>query len=430
MKRVLYGTTALLAAGLIAGPALAGAPLEAGNFDLVLDGEIQIDTEYWSDYPSIDPTLNYSKLVFTVEYTLDFEGTAVFDNGWESGFEIQIELATPGQDLETDQAFWWVSGEFGKIKLGGADAVEHDGGPPRTYNDVGLFGFDGSSAYDLNDAQHGSGASINDDIEDTSDQNKYIWEMPKVGGFNLAVNFTPNNVTYGKDPVNDEDKTWKNDLLVAGEWSGPAGSSSSAPTLTAQIAFATTAVAPDAADKSDKDLDDSARLRLGIEVEWGGAQDKDNDGVDDLWRPTWNIGGYSLADQDDWEAITPTEKRQNQGIGATVLFGGAKHDNWEIGVAFEMGTREQYTHAATNTKDGDDTAFRADFGVDYKIPNVDNGEMHLVFGFRDSTYETWDNAAGSIGVPGEQDATSVDLWLLWDVTDGLDIDFGYQNFRY
>jgi len=404
MKRVLYGTTALLAAGLIAGPALAGAPLEAGNFDLVLDGEIQVDSKVLHPLPGVNPGLNYNKATFVVEYTFDIEGSAAFDNGWEGGFEIQIELDTPGEQVETDQAFLWLTGSFGEINLGGVDAVEHDGGFPRTYDGVGLFGYDKCAAApcDVNDALHNSGASIEDDIEIGGDDNKVIWEVPvPFSGWELAINYSPNPGSYEKDSQADTSQDMKHNVLVAAQYKAEAGGAE----YTVQLAHGRTEVAPDELEIGDKDLDPRTAYRVGLQFELSG----------------WEVGGYWQSDMRDFHDTTPTEDETNWGFGATYVI-----DKYEFGVGYEKGSREQYTEADANTKDGDDTATRVDLGVKYTL----NDTMDIIGGWRNEKYETWDNNAGSANTPGEQEGDSIDLWLEWSPATGLGIDFGYQHFRY
>lgn len=404
MKRVLYGTTALLAAGFIAGPAMAGSPLAAGAVDLVLDGEAQFDINYTSAMPGADPANDYRNINTVLSWALEFEMKAALDNGWSIGSEIQIELTEGSRDLETDQAFLWMTGAFGKIWLGGADAVEHDGAVPRTYDDVGVFGIDiDDVGGDVNDA-HASEqvAAIDDDIEISGDQSKIIWEVPSIGGFSLAINYTPDlDTTFQNNPARSDDGGNGPDMLIAGAYSADMGGMS----VELQLAYGTTTAEPADADVGDVDVEDDTRYRLGLVLGSGGIE----------------VGAYWLTLKSDASsAALSAEDNTNWGIGATYGVG-----QWEFGAAWETATREQIT-AGTTTKLGDNESTRWDVGVDYAFRD----DMNFVLGYRDEDYSTYNNDQGGEDDPGEQNTRSIDAWVLWDVGPGLEIDFGYQNFRY
>jgi len=386
MKKVLLGTTALLAAGLLSTQVSAGA-VEASNLDVTLGGFGTFKIEYKSRESTKDDTLSYRNHNADFDSEIEFKGSTTLDNGTSAGIEIEFE--TGGSSIASDpidENFIWVEGSMGKVYLGGVDAQELEESIERTYSAVGLLVVDKN----LNEAAFVTSADTNG-----SQHNKVIWVAPAMGNIELAINYTPQLVQdTTTNAINDVVGAKGEDLLIGAKWTGALG--------TADVKVSLTYGTTKAEDRSaDKDIEDDSRQRLGFEV--GMAA-----GI--------TIGGYWMTSSADAEDVTPTQDRTHQGIGATWETG-----VWEIGFGFETGAEDEMVEAATNTKSGTDKATRMDIGVKYTLSD----DMDLTVGYRTEKYEDDLNLATD-----ENSTKSFDVKFEWNVGDGLEFDVGLQNFRY
>src|SRR5690242_10104447 len=108
MKKALYGTTALLAAGMMSGQAFAvGTPMTSTNFNLTLGGFATFKFEYQSQTPSQNVTVldadgtladEPRKYDFEFDAELYFQGANKMPNGTTVGFRFELE--TGGSELQ------------------------------------------------------------------------------------------------------------------------------------------------------------------------------------------------------------------------------------------------------------------------------------------------------------------------------------------
>jgi predicted porin len=182
MKKVLLGTTALVAAGLLAQPALASDPIK-----LQVKGYYQNLVTFSSvDEPAGDTT-NYKDAQFRHEGEVHFKGETKLDNGLTVGFDAQLEIVnvglSGGQPRDMDETYMYFSGGFGKLQLGaenGAAYLLHVGVPS-----VGL-GFDDRNFGVA--AQNGG----NNRPNISGDTPKGTYFTPNMGGFQAGINYSPN----------------------------------------------------------------------------------------------------------------------------------------------------------------------------------------------------------------------------------------------
>jgi predicted porin len=388
MKKVLLGTTALLAAGLLSTQVSAGA-VEASNLDVTLGGYGTFKIEYKSRETTVDDTLSYRSHNADFDSELEFKGSTTLDSGTSAGIEIEFE--TGGAEVDDsgdpiDENFIWVDGAMGKVYMGGVDAQELEESIERTYVAIGLLKVDKN----LNEAAFVTSADTNG-----SQHNKIIWVAPAMSGIEFAINYTPELSQNSIANVRDDTVGAKGeDLLIGAKWTGAFGTTDVKVSLTYG-----TAKAED--PTGDKDVEDDKRQRLGFEI--GMAT-----GI--------TIGGYWMTSMADAEDNTPSQDRSHKGIGGTWESG-----VWEVGVGFETGTEDEMTEADVNTKLGTDKATRMDIGVTYTL----NDDMDLTVGYRTEKYEDDQNVALN-----ENSTKSFDVKFEWDVGDGLEFDIGFQNFNY
>jgi len=392
MKKLLLGTTALLAAGLLSTQVSAGA-VEATNLVVSITGGGTFKIEYksrqtgWGALETADVSYRNHNAEFTSE--IEFKGSTTLDSGTSAG--IELELDTSGTVSSDD--FIWVEGTFGKFYLGDRDSEELEETIDRTYSGVGLLTVDLTTG--ASDSLVQNHAAITSSADKAASGTKVTWVAPTVGGVEFAVNYTPH---LGEDQTantkNQDVGGLGEDLLIGLKWTGAMG----AATVKVSLGYGVSKAEDPA---TDKDIEDDKRQRLGFEIA----------GISGI-----TVGGYYMTHADDAGAVTPTEDETSVGIG-----GKWESGVWEVGVGWETSKHDEMTDADINVKDGTDKVTRLDIGVNYDL----NDDMLIKFGYRQEKYDDDQNLATN-----ENDTTSIDFKFEWNVGDGLEFDIGLQNFRY
>ncbi|MDM7945828.1 MAG: porin [Oceanibaculum nanhaiense] len=182
MKKVLLGTTALVAAGLLAQPALASDPIK-----LQVKGYYQNLVTFSDVDEPAGSTANYKDAQFRHEGEVHFKGETKLDNGLTVGFDTQLEIVnvglSGGQPRDIDEVYMYFSGGFGKLQLGaenGAPYLLHVAVPS-----VGL----GFSDRNFGVAAANGGHGVPNISGDTA---KGTYMTPNMGGFQAGVSYSPN----------------------------------------------------------------------------------------------------------------------------------------------------------------------------------------------------------------------------------------------
>lgn len=205
MKKTLLGTTALVTAGLIAGPALASDPLKVTVGGTVTAGFYIIDSDDTAGGSYNDTSVKL------VARNIDINAEGTLDNGMVAGVLATLSL---GDDWNTNfnnndavfrELFAYLEGGFGRFEIGGTDGAAfkmHYTSPwfvpgngvdsPNILNvastavttaTVGGLGF-----------RHSTFSLM------AADANKVTYFTPRFAGFQLGLSYTP-DVTYnGPNP--------------------------------------------------------------------------------------------------------------------------------------------------------------------------------------------------------------------------------------
>lgn len=435
MKKVLLGTTALLAAGMFAGPALGQAaaartPMTATNFNLSLGGFATFRVEYQTESPTRNAAgdannfagtadkssitiENPRKTAFEFDSELQFRGAATLANGVKAGWTIELE--TGGQellDLQTtaenadliDDNFMYVEGRFGKATMGGFSVNSLDIGLART--------FTSATAIDLYDAATdttltGAGnnrATFTSSIVVSNGRNRLQWEPPSMAGFRFVLAFAPD--LSGENSVRptqqDDLDAAQNDIYAATQWAGSiAGNRTRA---SAAYGVSTPETISGRYDPDTTQVSNNARWRLGADVQVGKIL----------------VGGFYKSQKRNAISTLIDEDQINWGIGATYTMG-----TWEFGAAWEQAKAQQLdtvTNGGGPLGTGSDKAKRWDVGANYT--GLGNGRTVRV-GWRQ---EKWEDNLDD--VDDEANTRTLDVRYEWDVGPGLEFDVGYQNYRY
>ena len=220
MKKVLLGTSALVAAGLIAGPAMAQLELEVtAEFYWEIgfkDDDVDDDDEF--------DMQNEGDLQFT------FSGTA--DNGLRYGFQFDLDDIATNEDVEVDETFLFVQGNFGRIEAGDNDGAH---GNLRFFiPTVGIGGIDGGAGDYVG---FGANTLQSDNATDTSDSTKVLYQTTGIdlGGFLFGVSYAPDVANddgdFAPDLGNDVDvdrtsasgDAFETGIEVGARWTGSFG---------------------------------------------------------------------------------------------------------------------------------------------------------------------------------------------------------------
>jgi hypothetical protein len=226
MKRILYGTTALMAVGLLAGNVGAAEKIKLG-----LGG-------YWRAAVHLgnsdsDATGNAATKQrahgFGQESEIYFSGKTTMDNGVKMGVMVQLEGETSGDQI--DNTYIWASGGFGRVEYGetwGVSLMMSAGSVGDLINGHGDF------------ASNGAHPGTNGQFIDTyggdagilaTPEQKVSYYTPRMGGIQMGVSYVPENNTGGNvtaTGLNSElDGTIGNELLdVAVNYVGKMGGTS------------------------------------------------------------------------------------------------------------------------------------------------------------------------------------------------------------
>jgi predicted porin len=194
MKKYLLGTTALVAAGVIASaPANAAERLQAK-----LGGYMEQWFGYVNNDNGIDST-DYTGFDQKSDSEIWFIGSTKLDNGLEVGINVQLEANSNAGD-QIDESYVILKGSFGEINIGS----ENSAGYKMTYTprEFGITINSGDQSDWVNSGGvstsgyfRGIFGSVNIEPAATNDTEKLTYYTPRIGGFQLGVTYIPDAST-------------------------------------------------------------------------------------------------------------------------------------------------------------------------------------------------------------------------------------------
>jgi aromatic ring-cleaving dioxygenase len=192
MKKVLLGSTAIVAAGLI-----ASAPAAAAE---KLSAKVGGYMEQWVGYTSVDEGNNTNDNTgFDVksDSEIHFKGSTVLDNGIEFGINVQLEANTSGDQI--DESYMIIKGSFGEINIGSENSAMY-----KMHYAPSEFGI-GINSGDQVDWTLGAGSSIGTsgtfrapfgstyvEPDSQNDTEKLTYYTPRFAGFQIGASYAPN----------------------------------------------------------------------------------------------------------------------------------------------------------------------------------------------------------------------------------------------
>jgi hypothetical protein len=177
MKKILFGTTALVAAGLVTTAQAADKiKLSVGGY---MNQEVGI-----ADNKAGETNVN---LVSNTE--VFFKGSTTLDNGITIGADIQLEGNSQAGD-QIDESYAWIESSWGKVILGTENGV---GDLITTHAPaVGPNGVDGSNSTFWVSNASSNNAKTSIDVSDSGDNEKITYISPKLlDMLQAGVSYTP-----------------------------------------------------------------------------------------------------------------------------------------------------------------------------------------------------------------------------------------------
>ena len=207
MKKILLGTTALVSAGLIAGPALASDPLAVTVGGTVTAGFYVIDAD------DIGATSFTDTAVKLVARNIDIKAEGTLDNGMVAGVIATLSLGDDWNTAATTvggnlvggnnndavfrELFAYLEGGFGRFEIGGTDGAAFK----MHYTSPWFVPGNGvDSPNILNAVIAGSAFRHSTFSLMAADANKVTYFTPRFAGFQLGGSYTPETSFNGPNP--------------------------------------------------------------------------------------------------------------------------------------------------------------------------------------------------------------------------------------
>lgn len=184
MKKLLLGTSALLAAGLAGAPGQAAEPLELGIGGYFLGYGLVGDEDG-------APAANRRSHEIAREAEVHFKGKTTLDNGLTVGVQVELEAETCGDQV--DESYVYFQGSFGRLVVGQDDPAPYlmyVGAPKST---IPGHGFTVPTFQHAANGGNAHGVTPTNLINISGDSEKVIYMTPRLAGLQIGVNYTPEN---------------------------------------------------------------------------------------------------------------------------------------------------------------------------------------------------------------------------------------------
>jgi predicted porin len=206
MKKILFATTALVAAGMIVAPAQAAEKIKLGMSGYFYAWGVFVSEDDGLGLDGLDATAddepgnNRRSHRFVQESEVIFSGSTKLDNGVQIGVNIQLEGESQGGGDQIDESYIFFSGNFGRIEIGARDDAAFRMNAFIPNSSTGS----GHNFANIVGPRRGGNAvgSVNTYSTFTGDNEKVTYFTPRVSGFQLGISYTPtlcenDAVTFG-----------------------------------------------------------------------------------------------------------------------------------------------------------------------------------------------------------------------------------------
>lgn len=202
MKKTLLGTTALVSAGLIAGPALASDPLTVTVGGTVTAGFYVIDADDFGGASFQDTAVKL------VARNIDIKAEGTLDNGMVAGVLATLSLGDDwnshfnNNDATFRELFAYLEGGFGRFEIGGTDgsAFKMHYTSPWFVPGNGVDSPNILNSFGATSVTTGYGFRHSTFSLMAADANKVTYFTPRFAGFQLGLSYTPETTFNGPNP--------------------------------------------------------------------------------------------------------------------------------------------------------------------------------------------------------------------------------------
>jgi hypothetical protein len=206
MKKLLLGSTAIVAGGLMAEPALAADPIKinVGGYYMYFVNAGAIEGSYSLQGPSTQ----YKGLSFFQEGEIFFTGQTKLDNGTTIGLNVELEgwdnpvpatnAASVSSYRHIDEAFLFAFGDWGRIEIGSRDPAAYRmyyGVPSAVATYTGFLQHNTGTSWGnqvvLGVNKAAAGVTFNLIEGEYQDTNRINYFTPRLMGLQIGVSYTP-----------------------------------------------------------------------------------------------------------------------------------------------------------------------------------------------------------------------------------------------
>lgn len=182
-RKLLLGTTALVGLGALIAATPASAKMEVSVGGYARFGALFGDNDIARGNSSV------RNFYFRDEFEVHVNGKAKDDaTGTEYGVHVEFEMDNNALNVDADEAWIWMKGNWGELRLGnedgGADLMKITAGSIA----AGTGGIDGWTT---------EVAPVGIHLLNSSDATKIVYFTPNISGFQAAISYTPDSGHYG-----------------------------------------------------------------------------------------------------------------------------------------------------------------------------------------------------------------------------------------
>ena len=215
----MWGTTALVSAGLLAGSAVGQDARAADPLSLSIGGYYQVGVEYRDeDDSSGQPGANLQDLGVYDDGEIQFTASTTLDNGIGVKARIEYEARNQGGGATTqDERYLNFSGAFGQLRIGSDDDAAYS---MQYQAPVGAYQIGVNTTTFAVPSTGGNSITSYPTtyISASSDSQKVIWFSPRMAGFQLGLSYAPDagGVNQSNLPRTDNDPGSQEDVFSLG----------------------------------------------------------------------------------------------------------------------------------------------------------------------------------------------------------------------
>jgi outer membrane protein OmpU len=219
MKKVLLGTSALIAAAAVSAPAMAQERIQLG-----IGGKM----EQYFGVMSLDEATGEDRTSTGIDTDVEvyFTGATTLDNGLTVGAVIQLgaEANTAEGAGDADEQYAYIEGSFGRIMAGEKDGVHAQMAHIAPAVGLGIGDVDdwtGDFSLFARSQDGATGGYHNVDTTSSADIPSITYITPSLAGFSAGVTFQPNRDGARTGDENAETTNrWQAAVAYNGEFSG------------------------------------------------------------------------------------------------------------------------------------------------------------------------------------------------------------------